>query len=231
MAITFPQIERGRCSGGRDCWDDNAGSIVSQEYFFTEVISGNVTINLNSVSLNITVQNITTLLQLALTNSQLKYAINDLALLINLSLNNSLLDCNGEPIQARVLLSCVESIFSLDTNNIDFSTPTILELDSKALPLQSTSLSLVQLEDLSLNQLIYVKLFSLGYTGSIDDMLLKYFKDNGATSNSINDAEVEWLAARGYSNKQVMDSYRAMLEDMGYTGTFNDKILKFWYFL
>lgn len=69
---------------------------------------------------------------------------------------------------------------------------------------------------------------SLGYTGAQEDMELAYYLDNGATSNSLRDAELEFLENLGYSTGTVTDRWKAYLNDEGYTGSVDDMLPLYW---
>jgi len=56
----------------------------------------------------------------------------------------------------------------------------------------------------------------------INDALLQYFLNNGATTPTIGDAEQEFLAAQGH------DSWFTFLRSRGYTGTVTDMLHTFW---
>jgi hypothetical protein len=69
---------------------------------------------------------------------------------------------------------------------------------------------------------------SLGYTGAQEDMELQYYLDNGAISNSLSEAEIEFLGALGYITGTVTDRWKAYLNAEGYTGTVDDMMPLYW---
>lgn len=69
---------------------------------------------------------------------------------------------------------------------------------------------------------------SLAYEGTSEDMELAYFQDNGATSNSLIDAEQQFLASQGYTSGTIMDRWFNYLRAEGYTGTVTDMWTQFW---
>jgi hypothetical protein len=69
---------------------------------------------------------------------------------------------------------------------------------------------------------------SLDYTGTQEDMELAYYLDNGATSNSLRDAEMEFLENLGYSTGTVTDRWKAYLNAEGYTGSVDDMLPLYW---
>lgn len=85
----------------------------------------------------------------------------------------------------------------------------------------------------AINTLQYLALGTLGYTGSLNDRLLKYYKANGATSNNIQDAEVQFLKAQASVTvkKQINDMWKQYLLALGYTGTLQDMLYAFWFAL
>jgi hypothetical protein len=69
---------------------------------------------------------------------------------------------------------------------------------------------------------------SLDYKGTQEDMELAYYLDNGATSNSLRDAEMEFLENLGYSTGTVTDRWKAYLSAEGYTGSVDDMLPLYW---
>lgn len=69
---------------------------------------------------------------------------------------------------------------------------------------------------------------SLDYTGTQEDMELAYYLDNGATSNSLRDAEMEFLENLGYLTGTVTDRWKAYLNAEGYTGSVDDMLPLYW---
>jgi hypothetical protein len=68
----------------------------------------------------------------------------------------------------------------------------------------------------------------LGYTGAQEDMELAYYQDVGATSNNLADATMEVLEIAGYTTGTVTDRWKALLNDLGFTGTVDDMLPLFW---
>lgn len=82
-----------------------------------------------------------------------------------------------------------------------------------------------------LNDLKFKALGDQGYTGSIGDRYLQWLQGNGATSDSIPDAEREVLAAQGVwvdPTRSLNDAWFLLLGNLGYTGSLNDRWLAFW---
>ena len=75
----------------------------------------------------------------------------------------------------------------------------------------------------------FVKLALLGYTGSLNDMLLKYYRDGGATSTNLNEAEMQWLALQGATAFPLNMRRRQFYVSLGYTGTNNDMEYQYWW--
>jgi len=75
---------------------------------------------------------------------------------------------------------------------------------------------------------IYDSLRLRGYTGTVTDMLLQYYKYNGATSNSIQDAESEYLVLKGFTTGTNTDKWYAYLRSLSYTGTVSDMLFNYW---
>lgn len=67
-----------------------------------------------------------------------------------------------------------------------------------------------------------------GVNGDINDLLLVYYQTNGATSDSITDAEYEFLLAQGVPAAQVNDMWFTFLSNQGYPGSLNDMKYRFW---
>lgn len=79
------------------------------------------------------------------------------------------------------------------------------------------------------NDCIRLSLNSLGFSGSRNDMLLEYYQANGATSDNIDDAEREFLLARGVAEAQVNDMWLAYFDARAFgTSTLNDGAFQFW---
>lgn len=66
---------------------------------------------------------------------------------------------------------------------------------------------------------------------TVNDGLLAYYKLNGATSNTLLDAEREFLLARvgaGVVDGHTNDMWQTYLTFKGYTGTLTDMLNTFW---
>jgi len=75
---------------------------------------------------------------------------------------------------------------------------------------------------------IYDSLRLRGYTGTVTDMLLQYYKANGATSNSLQDAESEFLIIKGFTSGSNTDKWYAYLRSLSFTGTVTDMLFNYW---
>jgi hypothetical protein len=75
---------------------------------------------------------------------------------------------------------------------------------------------------------IYDSLRLRGYTGTVTDMLLQYYKANGATSNSLQDAESEFLILKGFTFGSNTDKWFAYLRSLSFTGTVTDMLFNYW---
>ncbi len=73
---------------------------------------------------------------------------------------------------------------------------------------------------------------AVGATGEsqLNDGLVKHYQANGAVSNDLNDAEVEFLVANGATPGQhVQDMWQQLLPPVvGFSGDLNDMLLPFW---
>ncbi len=58
--------------------------------------------------------------------------------------------------------------------------------------------------------------------GQINELKLKHYRDNGAISNNLNDAEYEYLLAQGVSKKHISDMWHEFLKTKGFSGALND---------
>lgn len=74
-----------------------------------------------------------------------------------------------------------------------------------------------------------VKLALMGYTGSLNNMLLRYYQDNGATSSILNTAEMEFLAAQGAVATTLNQRRRQFYVSLGYNGSLNDMEYAYWW--
>lgn len=69
---------------------------------------------------------------------------------------------------------------------------------------------------------------ALGFTGALADMELQWLQDNGATSDNLSDAWIEYLAAELASPTGVrLDDWFALLRET-YTGSMSDMENEFW---
>jgi len=75
---------------------------------------------------------------------------------------------------------------------------------------------------------IYDSLRLRGYTGTVTDMLLQYYKANGAVSNSLQDAESEFLILKGFTTGTNTDKWFNYLRSLSYTGSINDMLFDYW---
>lgn len=64
--------------------------------------------------------------------------------------------------------------------------------------------------------------------GQINDLLLQYYLDNGATTPQINDAAYEFLIAQGATPGHLADMWYEFLRGRGYEGARNDMLKEFW---
>ena len=64
--------------------------------------------------------------------------------------------------------------------------------------------------------------------GQINDLLLQYYKDNGALSSDINDAEREFLEGNGSDPATINDMWYQLLRDRGAVGSLSDMLKEFW---
>jgi hypothetical protein len=79
-----------------------------------------------------------------------------------------------------------------------------------------------------LSNSIYDSLRLLGYTGTVTDMLLQYYLARGATSNSLTDAEIEFLGVKGFTTGTIDDRWTNYLISLGYSGTITDMKYQYW---
>lgn len=126
---------------------------------------------------------------------------------------------------------------SLGVNSIDIDIPDIPPLTLKSNLLnclfridipQIETPFVLSLQDFSLNQAMWIKLESQGFSGSLNQKLLKYFQNQGATSFDLDDAERQWLESVTTPKECIEDMYRDYLGNMGYTGNINKIIKDFW---
>ena len=64
--------------------------------------------------------------------------------------------------------------------------------------------------------------------GHINDLLLEYYHDYGATSNNLTDAEYEFLVFNGATPGHINDMWFEALISLGYSGTLDDMFHTFW---
>lgn len=74
----------------------------------------------------------------------------------------------------------------------------------------------------------YAGLTRNGFTGTQEDRELAFYQANGATSNSLTDAEDQFLVTKGFTVGTVDDKWTAYLVSLGYTGSKDDMINRWW---
>lgn len=77
-------------------------------------------------------------------------------------------------------------------------------------------------------QIKFDALRNQGYVGAQEDMELSFYRDNGATSYSLRDAELEFLVAAGYTTGAVEDRWNAYLLAQEYSGAVDDMVVLSW---
>lgn len=80
----------------------------------------------------------------------------------------------------------------------------------------------------NINSDMFSALGAQGFTGSISDRLLAYYRANGASSRNIDDALREMLIAQGATPAHVNDMWYQVLGGLGFTGSLNDRLSAFW---
>lgn len=77
----------------------------------------------------------------------------------------------------------------------------------------------------TINDMKFNRLGVLTFTGSLNDRELKFFKANGATSNTYNNAKREWLAAKGQTSGTLDEREKKYLDTLvAGNGSLNDKL-------
>ena len=80
-----------------------------------------------------------------------------------------------------------------------------------------------------MNQTVWNKLRSLGYTGPLDQMLSAYYKANGGSGvNAVGDAKKKSIASLGYTATSVADVENKQMIAGGKAGSISDKRKKLW---
>ena len=69
---------------------------------------------------------------------------------------------------------------------------------------------------------------NLGYTGSVPQMLVDFYKANGATADSLQTAEYQFLLARGMTSNTIADMWVEYFRSLGYTPSFHEGMKDFW---
>jgi hypothetical protein len=82
-----------------------------------------------------------------------------------------------------------------------------------------TSVATVFTSAVGVSDAMYDILGDLGYTGSLAGRLVKYFKANGATSDSLQTAEYQFLVARGISGGSIADMWIKYFASRGFENT------------
>lgn len=79
-----------------------------------------------------------------------------------------------------------------------------------------------------MNTVISDRLSTLGFTGALNEKLLKFFQSNGASSSNIDIAADQYLITKGFSSGGINDRWAAYWKSLGYSGAYNDIGYKFW---
>ena len=118
-----------------------------------------------------------------------------------------------------------------NTTSAGAGTATILVSGSLAETLDdftSTSESTLVLSKSNADAIMSV-LVGLGYSGTLADMLVKYYQANGATSSALTTAEREFLLARGVTNAEsIADMWVEFFVAEGYAGSLHQGMRDFW---
>jgi hypothetical protein len=82
----------------------------------------------------------------------------------------------------------------------------------------------------TVSDLKFEALRGLGFTGTLSDMTLQWLQDNGATSDALSDAWLEFLAIELDTDATGVrvDDWFAYLGAEGHTGSISDRELQFW---
>lgn len=74
-----------------------------------------------------------------------------------------------------------------------------------------------------MNQLKSNRLRALGFTGTLNDMEVAFFKSKGLTNTTINGLRYAYFKSRGGTGLSVNDIMFSVFATLGYAGTLNDK--------
>lgn len=135
-----------------------------------------------------------------------------------------------QSVRTQIQAQLLSTAFDISPTDIPFiSLVSRLGAASFGVDIESVETPFVlSLNDFALNEVIYLKLQSLGYGGTLNEMLLHFFLDNGATSTDLDDAERQWLLTVTDEKLSTQDMYYTYLTGLGYTGTINELIKAYW---
>lgn len=118
--------------------------------------------------------------------------------------------------------------FGISNQDLEAVYDEILELLSTSLKFSISDISMPVVLSIgdALNTIIQEKLRSLGYRGSLNDMLYDFF---AVDAKELNDRERLWLVtATGITEGSTQDLWEVYLNSLGYSGSFNDMLKQFW---
>ena len=73
----------------------------------------------------------------------------------------------------------------------------------------------------------YAALVAQGFTGHINEMLLAWLQDSGATSDQLTDAWAEMLTVQGFTGHRT-DTWYNFLGGLGFSGAIPERENDFW---
>lgn len=79
-----------------------------------------------------------------------------------------------------------------------------------------------------MNQVKYSYLNSIGFRGSLNKMLLDFYRSMGAVGSSLVDLEMAFLTRLGYISGAIQDRWAKYVQDLGYKGALQDSLTNIW---
>lgn len=143
-----------------------------------------------------------------------------------LSLTSSTLNVESETTEAKRTLSTEPARQSAISQEISIVTDAVVPLETASIKASSLQIQLpvvLSLDD-AINQIVFNKLKSLGYSGTVQDMLSVFFGGTG----SLPDRENLWLVSQTGSTGPSIDLWKKHLNSLGYSGAVAEMLKQFW---
>jgi len=143
------------------------------------------------------------------------------------SLNSQSLDITSTDFQNEQAMFFGTTSVNIDGETIEYINERDSQLGSVEFNINANPISLPVVLSISdqINSIIYIKLRENGYTGSLNEMLRRFFGGEG----TLQDCERLWLiSVTGDTEGTNQDLWMIYLNSLGYSGAFPDMLKDFW---